>query len=62
MKKILIIGLLAVSCKQMNTCQCVSTDGQDFTNEPYFETAQTAEDLCDQKQTDEGWNECYLLD
>lgn len=62
MKKILIIGLLAVSCKQMNTCQCVSVDGQDFDNVTYYEKENQAADLCDQKRVDEGWNECYLLD
>lgn len=46
----------------MNTCQCVATNGQDFDNEPYFESQSTAEQFCNDKLVSEGWNECYLLD
>ena len=51
-----------ISCKQMNTCQCVSVDGQDFDNIVYYEKESVAKDLCDQETLDSNWNECYLLD
>lgn len=65
MKKALIIiavSIMFISCKQMNTCQCVSEDGQVFDNITYYEKESVASDLCNQETLESNWNECYLLD